>query len=104
MVKSMTPQPYDTRIDINNIAEQLIKENLRTVDSINIAIRDAIAEVIYFDKHGSFKTFNSFKGGLKMPKKRKVGFNPEPQKAIAIKAEYPVTEDCCVKEIILSEN
>jgi SpoVK/Ycf46/Vps4 family AAA+-type ATPase len=73
MIEGMTPDAYQERIDMDYMAKQLIAEQRRTVDCINIAIRDAIAEIIYFDNHGAFKVFNSFKAGAKQPTK-KIGF------------------------------
>lgn len=63
LVKNMIPERFLERIDFAYITKQLIIEQRRTVDCINIAIRDAIAEILYFDKYGAFKSFNSFNSG-----------------------------------------
>ena len=77
LVTSMAPVDYVERLDIDYITKQLIVEDRRTVDNINITLRDSIAELLYFDKHGSIKTFNSFKKEGKAPAgKKKIGFAP----------------------------
>lgn len=59
LVGSMTPKEYKDRIDIKFISSQLINLKKTSVDNMKIAIRDAIAEIIYFDDNGSFRSFNS---------------------------------------------
>jgi SpoVK/Ycf46/Vps4 family AAA+-type ATPase len=71
-INCMTPKAFIGRLDTDYIARQLISEKRRTVDSISIAIRDSIAEILYFDKYGAFKTFNSF--AISGVSDKKVGF------------------------------
>ena len=70
MIKSMTPEEYKNRIDADYIVKQLINIKKRTIDAIRLTIRDSIAEIIYFDKHGAFKSFNS----LNNYSEKKIGF------------------------------
>jgi replication-associated recombination protein RarA len=72
MAKSITPQEYQDRIDFESVTKKLIDAKKRTVDCIKIAIRDAIAEIIYFDNHGVFKSFNSLNTTTSLQKS--VGF------------------------------
>lgn len=93
LVRSMTPKEFVDRIDSLYITQQLIIEGRRTVDCITIAIRDAIAEIIYFDNHGAFKSFNSFTSGITTAKK--IGFKNEAlqgQKTVA-KKDIKVLEE-----------
>jgi len=89
MTKVMTPKEYRDRIDFAEITKQLIKVNKRTVDCIKIAIRDAIAEVIYFDNHGAFKSFNSLNTKGKIQKE--IGFKVNETEDADF--DYPDEED-----------
>lgn len=97
LVRSMTPEEFVNRIDAAYITQQLIVESRRTVDCITIAIRDAIAEIIYFDNHGAFKSFNSFTSGITTTKP--VGFsNNKPivkDEDIEILYDELASKDCC---------
>lgn len=68
MAKSITPEEYKDRIDFDVLTKKLIDLKKRTVDCIKIAIRDAIAEIMYFDNHGIFKSFNSLNTTGKLQK------------------------------------
>jgi SpoVK/Ycf46/Vps4 family AAA+-type ATPase len=77
LVRSMTPEDYRNRIDIKFIAEQLVSLKKTSVDNIKIAIRDSIAEIIYFEDNNAFKSFNSLVSSTREENligKKSVGF------------------------------
>jgi SpoVK/Ycf46/Vps4 family AAA+-type ATPase len=87
MVTSMTPKSYRDRLDLDDITKQLLIAKKRSVDHIKIAIRDAIAEVVYFDNHGSFKSFNSFTANVKTNFGKTVGFSPTVEEKLGDKED-----------------
>lgn len=77
LVQSMTPVDYRERIDIKFIAEQLVSLKKTSVDNIKIAIRDSIAEIIYFEDNNAFKSFNSLVSSTREKElvgKKSIGF------------------------------
>jgi SpoVK/Ycf46/Vps4 family AAA+-type ATPase len=77
LAKSITPAEFKERIDFDQVISKLVEVKKRTVDCIKIAIRDAIAEIIYFDNHGIFKSFNSLNTTGKLQKT--IGFKNDLQ-------------------------
>lgn len=57
-VVSLLPDLYKNRIDIEAIVKELADNDKWTIDYVRLFIRNAIAELIHYDKTGSFVEFN----------------------------------------------